>query len=287
MTTPARHFPQRPVVGVRRALAVVLLASAAMLAVPTSATADEPPSLYLVTLDGPGLSGLEPGLPPVLAGLRMGAQQARVLASVGAPDPVYTWRTALNGFAVELTETEAQELAGNSEVALVERNEVRPLTRTDSSRRLAVAPDGPSRGGAGTVIGVVDSGITPESRLFADVPQLGARPAGFHGACAEGETWDSDTCNGKLVAAQWFVRGFGEDRLRANSSLSPRDTDGHGTQMASIAGGNSGVTVRVPGEPTRPWATSAAWLRRPGSRSTRPAGARPTRPTTAAPRPTW
>ena len=180
MTTPARHFPQRPVSGVRRALAVVLLAAAAMLAVPTSASADENTSLYLVTLDGPGLSGLESelesGLPPVLAGLRMGAQQARVLASVGASDPVYTWRTALNGFAVELTDAQARELSGNSEVALVERNEVRPLTSSDSSRRVAVAPDGPERGGAGTVIGVIDSGITPESRLFADVPQLGTQP---------------------------------------------------------------------------------------------------------------
>jgi len=44
------------------------------------------------------------------------------------------------------------------------------------------------------------------------------------------------------------VEGFGEDHLRAASALSPLDTDGHGTQMASISAGNSGVDVSVPGQ---------------------------------------
>jgi minor extracellular serine protease Vpr len=240
---------ERPVPGVRRVLAVGALALAGLAAVPAApAPADDSRGLYLVTLDGPGLSGLRSGASPALADLRMSAEQARVLASVGGPPTVYTWHTALNGFAAELTDAEAEQLSALPEVALVEPNEVRSLAGSAPRRLGTIGPNGASQGGAGTVIGVIDSGIAPESRLFADVPQLGRRPAGFGDDCPEAEGWDADSCNGKLVAAEWFVDGFGEDHLRAAASLSPLDTDGHGTQMASIAAGNADVAVRVPGQ---------------------------------------
>ncbi len=135
---------QRPVHGVRRALAVGALALAGMAAVPGSASADASHDLYLVTLDGPGLSGTRTGEPPVLADLRMRAQQARVLASVEAPVPVRTWRTALNGFAVELTDGQAERLTAHPDVALVEPNEVRPLAAAGPGRSASVGPGGPS-----------------------------------------------------------------------------------------------------------------------------------------------
>ena len=43
----------------------------------------------------------------------------------------------------------------------------------------------PARGGAGVVVGLVDTGIWPESSLFAEVPGLGRGPRGFHGVCVE------------------------------------------------------------------------------------------------------
>ncbi len=247
---------QRPASGVRRwllvgALAIVTAAPAVVVSavvVSAPANADERRDLYLVTLEGPGLSGLKSDLPPLLASLRMSAEQEQVLNSVSAADPVYRWRTALNGFAVELTTDQAELLAAHPDVALVEANEVRPLASTGRSDLAGAASGAPSKGGAGTVIGVVDSGIAPESRLFAEVPGLGRQPDDFSGTCAEGDAWDVDICNGKLMAAEWFVGGFGEDNLRSASALSPRDTDGHGTQMASIAAGNADVTVRVPGQ---------------------------------------
>ncbi len=239
---------QHPASGVRRWLLAGAIAIAAVASAPTPASAEEPQDLYLVTLDGPGLSGLDTDLPPVLASLRMSAEQGQVLATIGGRDPVYRWHTALNGFAVELTQAEAELLAGHPDVALVEANEIRPLASIGRADVVGAAAGARTQGGAGTVIGVVDSGIAPESRLFAEVPKLGRLPDDFDGSCADGDSWDPDICNGKLMAAEWFVHGFGEDNLRAASALSPRDTDGHGTQMASIAAGNADVTVRVPGQ---------------------------------------
>ena len=44
------------------------------------------------------------------------------------------------------------------------------------------------------------------------------------------------------------MRGFGQDGLRATSSLSPRDDHGHGTEVASIVAGNAGISVQARGQ---------------------------------------
>ncbi len=251
--------------GTRRALtaavaSLVGLGLAAALPVPTSAASDaatpaaSDTELYLVTLDGPGLAGVDDPLPAAWTALALRVERERVLKLVGSPEPLYTWTTALNGFAVRLTDDEADDLRADPAVALVEPDAVRRVAAAETpaaagapgptvtSPGALAAADG---GGAGTVIGVIDTGIAPEGRLFSDVPGLGRRPDDFRGTCAEGEGWSASACGAKLVAADWFVAGFGEDALRSTASLSPRDTDGHGTQMASIAAGNAGVSVRV------------------------------------------
>ncbi len=238
----------------RRALAaagsaVALVASVAgLVGVPQPATAApaDGTALYLVTLDGAGTSGHLGIVPRSLRQLRLQHQQDMVLAEVGSPAPVYRWTTALNGFAVRLTRGQAATVAADPDVALVEKNAVRRLAgRTGPSS--GFAGSGHRRGGAGTVVGVIDTGIWPDNPLFAAVPRLGRTPHGFRGACQAGEGWDTGTCNRKLVGARWFVDGFGVDRVRASSSLSPRDDEGHGSQMASIAAGNAGVSVLVHG----------------------------------------
>lgn len=216
-----------------------------------AAAAPRPP-LYLVTLAGPGTAGEHGIRPDALRRVALLQKQDRALADVGAPAPVYRWTTALNGVAVRLTAAQADELAADPRVVLVEKNSVRRLAGRAGRAAPVGVPGGrvwggrvPGRGGAGTVIGFVDSGIAPESPLFAPVPGLGRGPRGFDGDCVGGPGFDAGTCDAKLVGARWFVDGFGTDHLRAASSLSPRDDDGHGTQMASIAAGNAGVSVRV------------------------------------------
>ena len=123
---------------------------------------------------------------------------------------------------------------------------------------------------AATIIGVVDSGIWPESPSFADrvsgsTPVFsggsladGPAPAGWFGSCQAGEGFTPAVhCNNKLIGAQYFNAGF----VAAQGSnkhwtefYSPRDSvagatghGGHGTHTASTAGGNSRAPVILSG----------------------------------------
>lgn len=222
------------------ALALASLPAVAA-ASPTVAAPEASEALYLVTLAGPGTSGTHTDL---LAAARMRSEQDAVLDDLGGPEPAYRWTTALNGVAVRLSAGEATALRADPRVALVERDTVRPLAGRSASTGLLGTP-AHARGGSGVVVGVVDSGIWPDSPLFSTVTGLGRAPRGFTGGCETGPGWPVTACDDKLVGARWFVSGFGADRLRSSSSLSPLDDDGHGTQVASIIAGNAGVPARV------------------------------------------
>ncbi|HET9421053.1 MAG TPA: S8 family serine peptidase [Nocardioides sp.] len=230
----------------------VLLVGSALAPLPSAGAApdaQEPDSrLYLVTLDGAGTAGYHGILPRPSVALSMRLRQERLLDRVDAPEPTYRWTTALNGFAVRLTDQQALELESADDVALVEPNQIRRVAGAERAEP-AIGLKGPRRGGAGTVVGVIDTGLAPEHPLFAAAVPLGKEPRDFSGTCEAGDGWDADDCDDKVVGARWFVEGFGEHNVRSTAYLSPRDSDGHGTQIASIAAGNAGVPVRVNGEP--------------------------------------
>ncbi|KQV71672.1 hypothetical protein ASC64_21150 [Nocardioides sp. Root122] len=223
------------------ALAIALTGTAAALGDDAPPTTPPSTPLTLVALQGPGTS----------AGTReaadLVARQDALLAAVGASEPVYRWTTALNGFAARLTDSQLTALEHQPGVATIEADTVRPLAGRTSLAAVRAAATPRLRGGAGVVIGVVDSGLAPDSPAFADVPGLGADPRRFAGTCSVGEGWTADDCTRKVVGARWFVEGFGRDAVRTSESLSALDDLGHGTQVASVAAGNASVSVRVDG----------------------------------------
>ena len=111
--------------------------------------------------------------------------------------------------------------------------------------------------GENIVIGVVDSGIWPQSKSFSDrnaQGQLIYQPfGGRHGRCEDSSadgSWSSDNCNKKLIWARHFNAAWGGDAAiqaqRPWEFLSPRDYNGHGTHTSSTAGGNNGVQPTGP-----------------------------------------
>ena len=194
--------------------------------------------------------------------------------SKGKPQQQYVY--AFNGFAAELTSAEAAELAGQPDVVAVTPDELVESETTDTPAFLGLdapgglweqlgGPDGTTKtSGAGDdiVIGVIDSGIWPDSPSFSDRAVTGKNgkvvytPVKFAGACETGEavgddSWDQKACNKKLVGARHFNAGWGGDQAIAEQMpwefLSPRDYNGHGTHTAATAAGYHGVAVTGPG----------------------------------------
>lgn len=205
-------------------------------------------------------------------------EQDRVLARLGsAPQKIYSYRYSLNGFAAAMTPAEALKLEHQPEVLQVWEDEVRPLATNFSADFLRLF-DGEAglRGangldGEGIVIGVIDSGITPEHPAVADTreadrPRLCRSswaettllgkwlcrrydrledtvvfdpPENWSGICQAGPQFEADACNNKLIGARYFLEGAeAGGPIDEGEIFSARDVDGHGTHTATTAAGN-------------------------------------------------
>ena len=108
--------------------------------------------------------------------------------------------------------------------------------------------------GKGVIVGVLDTGIWPESRSFAGkrtIRRPHARPvhgirARWTGRCETGERFVRRDCNRKLIGAATSWRGSVR-RTSTSPTDSPRDGDGHGLHTASTAAGNRVRRVVVDG----------------------------------------
>jgi hypothetical protein len=104
----------------------------------------------------------------------------------------------------------------------------------------------PRRAGAGIVVGVIDTGIWPESEAFKGGTGI-AVPADWHGYCTAGQNFPKTSCNDKLIGARYYVEGFGKKFISKAEYLSPRDGNGHGSHTASTAAGNYGTHISIDG----------------------------------------
>ncbi|GAB4062390.1 hypothetical protein GCM10028777_01950 [Angustibacter speluncae] len=184
-------------------------------------------------------------------------QQDAAIAEAGVDDVTYQYTDAVNGFAADLSADEAAALAKDPSVLAVTKDELRQLDTNASPRFLGLTGtngvwaqlggtnDTRKGAGAGTVVGIIDSGIWPENPSFSG--QGFGRPTGWNGTCQTGENFPASACNNKLIGARYFVEGFGASNIADYEWLSPRDADGHGTHTASTAAGNDGVKAVVDG----------------------------------------
>jgi len=88
----------------------------------------------------------------------------------------------------------------------------------------------------------VNIGVWPESEVFND-NEIGPVPSHWKGGCESGEDFNSSHCNKKLIGAKYFINAFLATHESFNSSesldfISPRGYNGHGTHVATIAGGS-------------------------------------------------
>src|SRR3954452_24538109 len=199
------------------------------------------------------------------------SQHGSMLARVGGSQKLYDYVTTYNGFAAQITADQAATLKKQDGVLAVTEDTEREADTSVSPTFLGLnAPGGlwsqlgglgdKKTAGAGEniIIGVIDSGIWPESKSFSDRDASGnlvfQQISGFHGKCegasadratASDGSWNASLCNQKLIAAQHYNAGMGGDAgVKADRPwefLSPRDFNGHGTHTTSTAGGENGV----------------------------------------------
>ncbi|CAI0443433.1 unnamed protein product [Linum tenue] len=152
--------------------------------------------------------------------------------SLAAESLVHSYSKSFSGFAAKLTKAETEKLSGHEGVVSVFPSQLRQLHTTRSwdfigfpqtVARATVESD--------VIIGMLDTGIWPESQSF-NASGYGPPPQKWKGTCQSSSNF---TCNNKIIGARFYHAG---QDLNDGETISPRDTEGHGTHTASTAAGN-------------------------------------------------
>ncbi|XP_074369987.1 subtilisin-like protease SBT4.3 [Apium graveolens] len=139
---------------------------------------------------------------------------------------------SFNGFSAYLTDQERQKIAQHEAVVSVFRSRKVQIQTTRSWDFMGLSENVhriPSQE-SDVIVGVIDTGIWPESESFDD-KNFGPVPSKWKGACMGGKNF---TCNKKLIGARYYTN-FTEYMKPFDSA---RDRSGHGTFTASVAAGN-------------------------------------------------
>ncbi|MDN5763965.1 MAG: S8 family peptidase, partial [Microlunatus sp.] len=203
-------------------------------------------------------------------------QQDKVAARVGAK-PRSRFEIGLTAFTATMTGQQAKTLANTPGVLSVTKDTLRKATDNKNSvdylklsgqNGVWAKLGGIGKSGRGVVVGVLDTGIWPESASFAG-SRLGTSASGkfvpyrsgrtikmaksdggtFSGICQTGQDFTRNDCSTKIVGARYFGDAWQANVPAADRRdyISPRDGGGHGSHTAGTAVGNHGVTAVVDG----------------------------------------
>uniref|UniRef100_A0A6N2MU96 Subtilisin-like protease fibronectin type-III domain-containing protein n=1 Tax=Salix viminalis TaxID=40686 RepID=A0A6N2MU96_SALVM len=168
--------------------------------------------------------------------------RATATTSTASSKLLYSYTHVINGFSASLTPSELEVLKNSpGYISSIKDLPVKHDT-TRSSKFLGLTPQSPawklSNHGEGVIIGLVDTGVWPESQSYREhgMPEI---PKRWKGECEGGTRFNSSKCNKKLIGARFFNRGLIAKYPNTTISVnSTRDTDGHGTHTSSTAAGN-------------------------------------------------
>ncbi|NP_001312294.1 subtilisin-like protease SBT1.7 precursor [Nicotiana tabacum] len=143
------------------------------------------------------------------------------------PRLVYSYRNVMKGFAARLSAEQVKEMEKKEGFISAWPERILSLHTTHTPSFLGLQQNEGvwrhSNYGKGVIIGVLDTGISPDHPSFSD-EGMPPPPAKWKGKC---ELNFTTKCNNKLIGARTFPQANG----------SPIDDNGHGTHTAGTAAG--------------------------------------------------
>lgn len=159
---------------------------------------------------------------------------------------LYTYSKSATGFAAHISTDIAAKLRRHPSVLSVIPDQIVKPDTTQSTSFMGLSDESgvwPATDyGSDIVIGVIDSGIWPESVGFHD-GGLNDVPSNWRGICEAGPDFPATSCNKKLIGARSFYQGYEKFYGPITEIKSARDLSGHGTHCASIAAGSAVVNA--------------------------------------------
>ncbi|XP_021820185.1 subtilisin-like protease SBT1.8 [Prunus avium] len=157
---------------------------------------------------------------------------------------LYSYSHVMHGFSARLTPSQLSKLESSSAHVATYPESFGKMFTTHSPKFLGLRQNlglWPAASyGQDVIIGIIDSGIWPESESFGD-KGMSEVPERWKGACENGTAFTPSLCNKKLIGARSFSKGLEAAGISISKEYdydSPRDFLGHGTHTSSTAAGN-------------------------------------------------